>query len=79
MHTLDATAQATQSTSWSPFILMGLIGAMIVVLGLSALLRHLIGVMSSILVTTGRAMGGLTTMLTMFTLLVAVFLAVAAG
>jgi hypothetical protein len=79
MHALDATAQAAQSTDWSPFILMGLIGAMIVVLGLSALLRHLIGVMSSILVTAGRAMSGLTTMLTMFTLLVAVFLAVAAG
>lgn len=79
MHTLDATAQATQSTGWSPFILMGIIGATVVVLGLSALLRHLIGVMSSILVTAGKAMTGLTTMLTMFTLLVAVFLAVAAG
>ncbi|MCS7476000.1 hypothetical protein ACFFQW_08375 [Umezawaea endophytica] len=78
MHTLQATAQATQSTNWSPFILMGLIGAMIVVLGLSRLLRNLIGVMSSLLISAGKAMSGITTVLTMFTLVVAVFMAVSA-
>ena len=78
MHALQATAQATQSTGWSPFILMGLIGAMVVVLGLSRLLRNLIGVVSALLVSAGRAMSGLMTMLTMFTMMIAVFMAVSA-
>jgi hypothetical protein len=78
MHALQAAAQATQSTNWSPFILMGLIGAMVVVLGLSRLLRGLIGVVSSLLVSAGRAMSGLATVLTMVTVMIAVVMAVSA-
>jgi hypothetical protein len=52
---------------------MGLIGSMVVVLGLSRLLRNLIGVVSSLLVSAGKAMSGLATMSTMYTLVIAVF------
>jgi len=79
MFTLSATTQTAQSTGWSSFFLMGLIGAMIVVFGLSQLLRHLIGVVSSLLVSAGRAMSGLTMVLTVFTLVAAVYVAVVAG
>ncbi|MET1075397.1 MAG: hypothetical protein ABWY11_22305 [Umezawaea sp.] len=74
MHTFTALVRTAESTSWSPYVITGLIGAMVVVLGLTRLLRRLIAVVSSLLVTAGTAMTGLATMLTSMTVLAALFM-----
>ena len=77
MNMLAVLAQsATPSTDWSPIVFAGLMGAMVVVLGISRLLRRMLSVVSHLLVSAGSAMAGLATTLTMCTVLAAVFMVV---
>jgi hypothetical protein len=77
MNALTVLAQSSaSSTDWSPMVFAGLIGAMVVVLGISRLLRRMLSVVSHLLVSAGTAMAGLATMLTMCTVLAAVFMVV---
>jgi len=68
MHTLTALAQTTESTSWTPLVMVGFMGAMAVVLGLARLLRRILTVVSHLLVSAGTAMAALATILAMGTM-----------
>jgi hypothetical protein len=77
MNTLAVLAQSSaSSTDWSLMAFAGLMGAMVVVLGISRLLSRMLSVVSHLLVSAGAAVAGLATVLTMGTVLAAVFMVV---
>ncbi|GAA0254265.1 hypothetical protein GCM10010492_63770 [Saccharothrix mutabilis subsp. mutabilis] len=74
MNTLTALAQSTETTEWTPLVLILLMGAMTLVLGLARLLRRLLGMLTRVLLSAGAAMTGIATMLVMCTALTTLLL-----
>ncbi|CCH28463.1 hypothetical protein ABZ816_29195 [Actinosynnema sp. NPDC047251] len=76
MNTLASLAQAADTTEWTPFVVMVMIGAMALVLGLARLLRRVLGLLTRVLLSAGAAMTGLAAVLagcTVLTTLVLVY------
>ncbi|CAL9624105.1 hypothetical protein SUDANB95_05885 [Actinosynnema sp. ALI-1.44] len=74
MNTLTALAQSTETTEWTPLVLILLMGAMTLVVGLARLLRRLLGMLTRVLLSAGAAMTGIATMLAMCTALTTLLL-----
>ncbi|MEU7526611.1 hypothetical protein AB0A74_12835 [Saccharothrix sp. NPDC042600] len=74
MNTLTALAQSSETTEWTPLVLILLMGAMTLVLGLARLLRRLLGMLTRVLLSAGAAMTGIATMLAMCTALTTLLL-----
>ncbi|WP_433269209.1 hypothetical protein ACQPZF_06305 [Actinosynnema sp. CS-041913] len=63
MNTLAALAQSSETTEWTPLVVVILMGAMALVLGLARLLRRVLGLLTRVVVSAGAAMTGLATVL----------------
>lgn len=69
---LTALAQSTETTEWTPLVVMIMMGAMALVMGLARLLRRVLGMLTRVLLSAGAAMTGLATMLALCTVLTTV-------
>ncbi|MBB5957504.1 hypothetical protein FHS29_004099 [Saccharothrix tamanrassetensis] len=74
MNTLAALAQSSETTEWTPLVVVILMGAMALLLGLVRLLRRVLGLMTRVLVSAGAAMTGIATMLAACTVLTTLLL-----
>ncbi|WP_143532457.1 hypothetical protein [Saccharothrix sp. ALI-22-I] len=71
---LTALAQTSETTEWTPLVVMIMMGAMALVMGLARLLRRVLGMLTRILLSAGAAMTGIATMLALCTVLTTVLL-----
>ncbi|ONI85501.1 hypothetical protein ALI22I_27265 [Saccharothrix sp. ALI-22-I] len=74
MNMLTALAQTSETTEWTPLVVMIMMGAMALVMGLARLLRRVLGMLTRILLSAGAAMTGIATMLALCTVLTTVLL-----
>lgn len=74
MNMLTALAQSSQTTEWTPLVVVLMIGALTLVMGLAKLLRRVLGMLTRIMLSAGTAMTGLATMLALCTVLTTVLL-----
>ncbi|WP_158846545.1 hypothetical protein [Saccharothrix deserti] len=74
MNTLTALAQTSQTTEWTPLVVMIMMGALALVMGLARLLRRVLGMLTRILLSAGAAMTGIATMLALCTVMTTVLL-----
>jgi hypothetical protein len=74
MNMLTALAQSTETTEWTPLVVMIMVGALALVMGLAKLLRRVLGMLTRVLLSAGAAMTGLATMLALCTVLTTVLL-----
>ncbi|NUS64045.1 MAG: hypothetical protein HOQ46_10405 [Saccharothrix sp.] len=71
---LTALAQSSETTEWTPLVVVLMIGAMALVMGLAKLLRRVLGMLTRVLLSAGAAMTGIATMLALCTMLTTVLL-----
>lgn len=74
MDMLTALAQTSETTEWTPLVVMIMVGAMALVMGLAKLLRRVLGMLTRVLLSAGAAMTGIATMLALCTVLTTVLL-----
>jgi hypothetical protein len=74
MNMLTALAQSSDTTEWTPLVVVLMIGALTLVMGLAKLLRRVLGVLTRVLLSTGAAMTGIATALALCTVLTTVLL-----
>ncbi|MEV8442949.1 hypothetical protein AB0425_36690 [Actinosynnema sp. NPDC051121] len=74
MNMLTALAQSSETTEWTPLVVVLMIGAMALVMGLAKLLRRVLGMLTRVLLSAGAAMTGIATMLALCTMLTTVLL-----
>ncbi|MCC8244016.1 hypothetical protein [Saccharothrix luteola] len=74
MNMLTALAQTSETTEWTPLVVMIMVGAMALVMGLAKLLRRVLGMLTRVLLSAGAAMTGIATMLALCTVLTTVLL-----
>jgi hypothetical protein len=74
MNMLTALAQSSDTTEWTPLVVVLMIGAMALVMGLAKLLRRVLGMLTRVLLSAGAAMTGIATMLALCTMLTTVLL-----
>jgi hypothetical protein len=74
MNLLTALAQSSETTEWTPLVVMLMIGALALVMGLAKLLRRVLGMLTRVLLSAGAAMTGITVMLAACTVLTTVLL-----
>jgi hypothetical protein len=74
MNMLTALAQSTETTEWTPLVVMIMVGALALVMGLAKLLRRVLGMLTRVLLSAGAAMTGLATMLALCTVMTTVLL-----
>ncbi|MFD1151091.1 hypothetical protein [Saccharothrix hoggarensis] len=74
MNMLTALAQSSETTEWTPLVVMIMIGAMTLVMGLARLLRRVLGMLTKVVLSAGAAMTGLAGMLAVCTVLTTVLL-----
>jgi hypothetical protein len=74
MNMLTALAQSSETTEWTPLVVVIMVGAMALVMGLAKLLRRVLGMLTRVLLSAGAAMTGIATMLALCTVLTTVLL-----
>jgi hypothetical protein len=74
MNMLTALARTSETTEWTPLVVMIMIGALALVMGLAKLLRRVLGMLTRVLLSAGAAMTGIATMLALCTVLTTVLL-----
>jgi hypothetical protein len=74
MNMLTALARTSETTEWTPLVVVVMISAMALVMGLAKLLRRVLGMLTRVLLSAGAAMTGIATMLALCTVLTTVVL-----
>lgn len=74
MNMLTALAQSSETTEWTPLVVVVMISALALVMGLAKLLRRVLGMLTRVMLSAGAAMTGLATMLALCTVLTTVLL-----
>ncbi|GAB3005580.1 hypothetical protein [Saccharothrix stipae] len=74
MNMLTALAQSSETTEWTPLVVLLMVGAMALVLGLAKLLRRVLGLLTRVMLSAGAAMTGIAAMLALCTVLTTVLL-----
>lgn len=74
MNMLTALAQSSETTEWTPLVVVVMVSALALVMGLAKLLRRVLGMLTRVMLSAGAAMTGLATMLALCTVLTTVLL-----
>lgn len=74
MNMLTALAQTSDTTEWTPLVVVLMLGALALVMGLAKLLRRVLGMLTRVLLSAGAAMTGIAAMLAFSTVLTTVLL-----